>query len=143
MAEIGSNWEGDLKKAKKIIDQLWPYLDSIGLTGMGETFMFNEIEEVVDYIKSKNKGIIISVSTNAVLPSFIKRASKIVNKIDDLTFYEYAEIEAGNRVIKAIAVIFKGAGLWGPIEGVIAFEPDLKTIRGIRFYSQEETPGLV
>jgi len=74
----------DVDQAKKIIDQLWPYLDSIGLTGMGETFMFNEIEEVVDYIKSKNKGIIISVSTNAVLPSFIKRASKIVNKIDTI-----------------------------------------------------------
>ncbi|SDW17765.1 radical SAM additional 4Fe4S-binding SPASM domain-containing protein [Lutibacter oricola] len=72
----------DINQAKKIIDQLWPYLDSIGLTGMGETFMYNEIEEVVDYIKRKNKGIIISVSTNAVLPSFIKRASKIINKID-------------------------------------------------------------
>lgn len=74
----------DIEQAKKIIDQLWPYLDSIGLTGLGETFMYNDIEEVVDYIKSKNKGIIISVSTNAVLPSFIKRASRIVNKIDTI-----------------------------------------------------------
>jgi len=74
----------DVQQAKKIIDELWPYLDSIGLTGMGETFMYNEIEEVVDYIKAKNKGIIISVSTNAVLPSFIKRATNIVNKIDTI-----------------------------------------------------------
>lgn len=74
----------NMQQAKKIIDQLWPYLDSIGLTGMGETFMYNEIEEIVDYIKSKNKGIIISVSTNAVLPSFINRASKIIDKIDTI-----------------------------------------------------------
>ncbi|MDV7186714.1 radical SAM protein [Lutibacter sp. TH_r2] len=74
----------DINQAKKIIDQLWPYLDSIGLTGMGETFMYNDIEEVVDYIKSKNKGIIISVSTNAMLPSFIKRVSRVVNKIDTI-----------------------------------------------------------
>ena len=71
-------------QVKKVIDELWPYLDSIGLTGMGETFMYNELEEVVDYIKSKNKGIIISVSTNAVLPGFIEKISKLVNKIDTI-----------------------------------------------------------
>jgi radical SAM protein with 4Fe4S-binding SPASM domain len=70
--------------AKKIIDELWPYLDSIGLTGMGETFIYNEIEEIVDYIKAKNKGIIVSVSTNAVLPHFIEKVSTIVGKIDTI-----------------------------------------------------------
>lgn len=74
----------NVENAKKIIDELWPYLDSIGLTGMGETFLFKEIEEVVDYIKQKNKGIIISVSTNAVLPNFIENASKVMGKIDTI-----------------------------------------------------------
>jgi hypothetical protein len=50
-----------INQAKKVIDELWPYLDSIGLTGMGETFLYKDIEQIVDYIKSKNKGIIISV----------------------------------------------------------------------------------
>jgi radical SAM protein with 4Fe4S-binding SPASM domain len=71
-----------VEQIKSIIDDLWPYLDSIGLTGMGETFLFKEIQEIVDYIKTKNKGIIISISTNAVLPSFIERVSKIINKVD-------------------------------------------------------------
>jgi radical SAM protein with 4Fe4S-binding SPASM domain len=71
-------------QAKKIIDELWPYLDSIGLTGMGETFLYNEIEEIVDYIKSKNNGIIISVSTNAQLPNFVKHISTLINKIDTI-----------------------------------------------------------
>ena len=42
----------------------------------------------------------------------------------------------------AVAVPFSGPGLWGGIEGVMALEPDLVTIRGVRFYKQEETPGL-
>lgn len=71
-------------QAKKIIDEIWPYLDSIGLTGMGETFIYKEIEEIVDYIKQKNKGIIISVSTNAMLPNFIQLVSRVINKIDTI-----------------------------------------------------------
>ena len=74
----------DVEMAKSIIDEAIPYLDSIGLTGMGETFMYKELPEVVDYIKSKNRGIIISVSTNAVLPGFLEKASKIINKIDTI-----------------------------------------------------------
>ena len=71
-------------QAKNIIDEVWPYLDSIGLTGMGETFIYKDIVEIVDYIKLKNKGIIISVSTNAMLPNFIEIVSKLVNKIDTI-----------------------------------------------------------
>jgi MoaA/NifB/PqqE/SkfB family radical SAM enzyme len=71
-------------QAKKVIDELWPYLDSIGLTGMGETFMCGHIGEVVDYIKTKNKGIIISVSTNAQLPDFFNRVTSLIGRIDTI-----------------------------------------------------------
>lgn len=74
----------NLSESKKIIDDLWPYLDSIGLTGLGETFIYKEIEQIVDYIKSKNKGIIISVSTNAVLPDFINKVKPLIGKIDTI-----------------------------------------------------------
>lgn len=73
-----------IDQAKKVIDELWPYLDSIGLTGMGETFLYKDIEQIIDYIKLKNKGIIISVSTNAMLPNFIDIVSKLVGKIDTM-----------------------------------------------------------
>ena len=73
-----------VQQAKKIIDELWPYIDSVGLTGMGETFLYKNIEEIIDYIKSKNKGIIISVSTNAVLPNFVEMVSRVVNKVDTI-----------------------------------------------------------
>ena len=58
-----------------------------------------------------------------------------------LTVYVYAPAEA-NGEIKAVAVDFAGPGLWGPIKGFLSLEPDRKTIRGIVFYEQEETPGL-
>lgn len=44
--------------------------------------------------------------------------------------------------IQAIAFRFAGPGLWGLIKGFLALEPDMKTIRGLTFYEQEETPGL-
>jgi len=73
-----------VEQAKKIIDELGPYLDSVGLTGMGETFLFKEIEEIAGYIKSKNNGIIISVSTNAMLPDLPKIASRVIGTIDTI-----------------------------------------------------------
>ena len=73
-----------VEQAKTVIDELWPYLDSIGLTGMGETFLYKEIEEVIDYIKEKNEGIIISVSTNAMLPNFLEIITKLIGKIDTI-----------------------------------------------------------
>src|SRR5690554_2397160 len=87
-----------VRQAKDIIDELWPYLDSIGLTGMGETFMYENLEEIVDYIKAKNKGIIISISTNAVLPHFIENAKRVIGKIDTIQ----VSIDGTNSVYNAI-----------------------------------------
>jgi radical SAM protein with 4Fe4S-binding SPASM domain len=70
--------------AQNIIDEVWPYLDSIGLTGMGETFLYKEMSEIVSYIKKKNNGIIISVSTNAVLPNFIEKITDLLGTIDTI-----------------------------------------------------------
>ncbi|MBE0536612.1 MAG: FMN-binding protein [Phycisphaerae bacterium] len=37
---------------------------------------------------------------------------------------------------------YRGSGLQDEIYGVIAFEPDVETIKGITIVSQKETPGL-
>jgi len=74
----------DENHAKKIIDELWMYLDSVGLTGMGETFLYPNIKNIVDYIKAKNKGIIVSVSTNAILPDFITQITPLIGIIDTI-----------------------------------------------------------
>lgn len=73
-----------LDEAKKVVDELWPYLDSIGLTGMGETFLYKDINAIVDYIKTKNKGIIISLSTNAMIPNFLEQVKNVIGKVDTI-----------------------------------------------------------
>lgn len=44
--------------------------------------------------------------------------------------------------IVAYALPVSGQGFWAPIKGVIGIETDKKTITGIAFYEQNETPGL-
>jgi Na+-transporting NADH:ubiquinone oxidoreductase subunit C len=52
----------------------------------------------------------------------------------------YIELYDGS--LAGYAVIVNGPGLWGEIQAVIAYEPDLATMRGIEFVKQSETPGL-
>lgn len=59
----------------------------------------------------------------------------------DLTIFEYAKPGAKEKVL-AVAIRVEGPGMWAPIRGFLALEPDMKTIRGLTFYEQEETPGL-
>jgi Na+-transporting NADH:ubiquinone oxidoreductase subunit C len=59
-------------------------------------------------------------------------------QLGDITYYVYDHPEAG----RLRATRFRGAGLWGPIEGLLCLENDLRTISAISFYRQEETPGL-
>lgn len=59
----------------------------------------------------------------------------------DITTYVYSPPEANGKAL-AVAVRFSGPGLWGPIKGFLALKPDMRTVVGITFYEQEETPGL-
>jgi RnfABCDGE-type electron transport complex D subunit len=87
---------------------------------------------------------ILKVSVEADVDS--TRLIKIFNtnvfegEKDNLTIYSYRP--AGQAEVEAFAFPFSGTGLWGPIKGFLALESDLKTIRGISFYEQKETPGL-
>jgi Na+-transporting NADH:ubiquinone oxidoreductase subunit C len=63
-----------------------------------------------------------------------------IGETEPLTTYVYKP--EGSEAAIAVAVRFAGPGLWGPIKGFLALEPDYKTIRGLTFYEQEETPGL-
>ncbi len=74
----------DFEKFKKIIDEVYPYVDSIGLTGLGETLLYKHFSEAVDYIRSKSKGIIISCSINAHLKTSVEIVKSVINKIDTI-----------------------------------------------------------
>ena len=75
----------------------------------------------------------------------------------DATVYGKSELKAQNynikdgKDMKVPVYIFKngisvipvyGAGLWGPVWGYIALNPDLRTIAGAYFDHESETPGL-
>jgi MoaA/NifB/PqqE/SkfB family radical SAM enzyme len=68
----------------KIIDEVAPYVDSIGLTGLGEPLIYKKLQEALLYVKSKNKGIQTSVSTNAHIPMTNEYLSKIIPHLDQI-----------------------------------------------------------
>jgi radical SAM protein with 4Fe4S-binding SPASM domain len=74
----------DFDKFKQTIDELYPYVDSVGLTGLGETLLYTDIVNAVDYIKNKSKGIIVSCSINAHLPDSVEYVRQLANKIDTI-----------------------------------------------------------
>ena len=41
-----------------------------------------------------------------------------------------------------VALFFSGSGLWGEINGFISISDDMKTLKGLVFTEQSETPGL-
>jgi Na+-transporting NADH:ubiquinone oxidoreductase subunit C len=47
-----------------------------------------------------------------------------------------------NGAIAGYAVEVAGKGFWAPIAGIIGLKPDRRTVAGIAFYEQNETPGL-
>ena len=68
--------------------------------------------------------------------------SKVIDETSEkLEMYRFVP-EQGSAGVETVAIAFEGPGLWGAIKGFLALQPDMRTIRGITFYEQEETPGL-
>ncbi len=99
-----------------------------------------EAEELRNYLSALEVPVDVDADSQTLLAIFDREVQ--INEIGGLTLYEYRPSAAKREKPIAVGVPFSGAGLWGPIKGVLALEPDLRTIRGIRFYQQEETPGL-
>lgn len=77
------------------------------------------------------------LSAQRLVEVFEQKVQK--QEVEDLTLYRLRDAgpEGG-----PVAVSFQGPGLWGPVAGFLALKPDMRTIRAISFYKQEETPGL-
>ena len=97
-----------------------------------------EAEEILNILSALKVPLAEGVSSQQMVEIFNEN---VRDERGDGTIYIYSSPEAGDKV-EAIALRFAGPGLWGPIKGFLALEPDRKTIRGISFYEQEETPGL-
>ena len=90
---------------------------TIGLDGLknGELATEEARIELVDKLKPQDKAI--KAGDEVTLPVYVFRN--------------------GTTVIPVY-----GAGLWGPVWGYVAFQPDRRTIAGVYFDHESETPGL-
>ncbi|MBT3274814.1 MAG: FMN-binding protein [Spirochaetales bacterium] len=117
---------------------------SLLLTGADQLLKpFREANEEAEEISNFLSALGVPVPEDADSQELIDIYEKNVTlqKLGNLDFYIYSPASGGGDPA-AYALPFDGAGLWGPVFGVLALEPDMITIRGIRFYKQEETPGL-
>jgi Na+-transporting NADH:ubiquinone oxidoreductase subunit C len=57
---------------------------------------------------------------------------------NSLNFYFYVD----NGVVKGYILPINTRGLWGKIQGYLAFETDGRTVSGFSVFSHSETPGL-
>ncbi|MHC4519169.1 MAG: FMN-binding protein [Planctomycetota bacterium] len=64
--------------------------------------------------------------------------SKVLEEPGEFPLYVYRE--SGQDV--ALSFDLSGRGLWDQIKGFMAVKNDGVTVRGVRFYEQNETPGL-
>jgi len=96
-------------------------------------------EEIRNVLNVLNVSVPDDASPDELVEIFNKN---VVQKTKaGLPFYSFVP-EGTSNAPEAYAVQFEGQGLWGPIKGFLALESDMKTIRGITIYEQEETPGL-
>jgi Na+-transporting NADH:ubiquinone oxidoreductase subunit C len=83
----------------------------------------------------------------AVLQAFPGIDAKTNTEIHDIFTNNFEKAAIGyvymkDNQIAGYAVPVEGQGFWAPIKGVVGIAPDKKTITGIAFYEQSETPGL-
>jgi Na+-transporting NADH:ubiquinone oxidoreductase subunit C len=69
-----------------------------------------------------------------------ERVREVKDKEGNVLYYEILDSPGGELQSYVVPVL--GAGLWGEIESVVGVEKDLKTLTGIEFIKQNETPGL-
>ena len=69
-----------------------------------------------------------------------ERFQEIVKQPADDSAGAYVVRENGEII--GYALLFSGRGFWAPIKGVIGIQTDKRTITGLAFYEQNETPGL-
>lgn len=111
------------------------------LTAADQIFRpFREANEKAEEVRNFLVALEIPVEEGANAQTLVEVFEQNIERREwgDLTVYVYSE----GGVPVAYAIPFSGPGLWGPVDGVVALEADLLTIRGVRFYKQEETPGL-
>ncbi len=113
------------------------------LTGVGRfTAPYRDANEQAEEVRNVLGVLGVPIETGASSQELLDIFKKTVGRPEQRGELELYWYRNADKVPLAVAVPFAGQGLWGPVEGYLALEPDLRTIRDITFHKQEETPGL-
>ncbi len=119
---------------------------SLAATGLKDRQDFNReidtkknILKVVDILENKMKSSEVEDLFNKkITEKFVTSEGIETTDNSQLQVFVYSDGEIPEGYIFPIS----GKGLWSTVNGFIALEPDLNTIKGITFYEHGETPGL-
>ena len=124
---------------------------SLSLQGRQKENMLNEKKQQIVKALGENPATSAYADVVAEAAMLDKNGNKIEGKNDADVFNALGDLtasfEAGEfPIFKAangcVVIPVYGAGLWGPVWGYIALEPDMNTVKGIVMDHAGETPGL-
>ncbi|TVQ94110.1 MAG: NADH:ubiquinone reductase (Na(+)-transporting) subunit C [Deltaproteobacteria bacterium] len=108
-------------------------------------------EEVADLFKERTRLILVDLEGEEVMAGAsdedklqrvdqARRAVRNTGKPPEVSpvYLRVSEEEA----VEGYAIELQGRGLWGPISGFLALEPNAETVMNVSFDPQKETPGL-
>ena len=124
---------------------------SLSLQGRQKENMLNEKQQQI--VKALGEDPATSAYADVVAEAAMldKNGNKIEGKNDADIFNALGDLTASFAagefpIFKAangcVVIPVYGAGLWGPVWGYIALEPDMNTVKGIVMDHAGETPGL-
>ena len=87
-------------------------------------------------LDGRENGTLSTEKATIELVDKLKPQDKAIKAGGEVTLPVYV-FKNGTTVIPVY-----GAGLWGPVWGYVAFQPDRRTIAGVYFDHESETPGL-
>jgi Na+-transporting NADH:ubiquinone oxidoreductase subunit C len=100
----------------------------------GETMADNKLDaDTYDQRRARND------------PALSRAAPPNAAKVSRLPTYGAVYVvgtDGKDAAIEQVVLPIEGIGMWGTIYGFLAIDRDGRTIRGITFYDQKETPGL-
>lgn len=138
----------DIQKAKGVIDEYHIYLDKIALTGLGEPLLYPHLKELVDYIREKNEGILLFLSTNAMHKKSVEIIDSIADKIDTLqismdgwndTFKGIRRGADFNQFVENVKGIVKASKIGGfdTKLNMVVFEDNYKEMKKVIVFAKE------
>ncbi len=94
-----------------------------------------------------NEQLAFERAVLAVFPEIAVESNADIHRIFTDQFAKTPEMGGAylyykDREIAGYVIPVEGQGFWAPIKGVVGLALDKRTITGISFYEQSETPGL-